>query len=300
MARSAALVVKLALAEGRSAAVLGFLRKGTPAESSDYEFFISSTGNKGWVKGVYSPNYDTHGKIIGVIGIIQDVTERKRAEDALRQVHMKFNLLSSITGHDINNQLTALQGCLTLLEDTQPDPRLSGYAGKASAAAQRISSLIQFTKGSDSIGITTPVWQNSRSLADIAAQQVPLGHVAVKNDLPAGAEVFAGSLIVKVFYNLMDNAVRYGGKITTIRFSAEESGDTSVIICEDDGKGIPVEEKEQIFDKGFGNNSGLGLYLSREILSITGITIRETGEPGKGARFEMVVPKGAWRVAGSV
>jgi len=39
----------------------------------------------------------------------------------------------------------------------------------------------------------------------------------------------------------------------------------------------------------------MGLFLSREILSITGITIKEAGEPGKGARFEMTVPKGAWR-----
>jgi len=124
----------------------------------------------------------------------------------------------------------------------------------------------------------------------------PLGKVTVKNDLPAGTEVFAGPLVVKVFYNLMDNAVRYGGKITTIRFSALESGDDQVIVCEDDGDGIVAAEKEKIFERGFGKNTGLGLALSREILDITGITITETGEPGKGARSEMVVPNGAWRV----
>jgi len=107
--------------------------------------------------------------------------------------------------------------------------------------------------------------------------------------------VFADPLVVKVFYNLMDNAVRYGGKITTIRFSVEEPGDVHLIVCEDDGNGVPAEEKEKIFERGFGKNTGLGLALSQEILSITGITIRETGEPGKGARFEMTVPKGAWR-----
>ncbi|MEI6842822.1 MAG: ATP-binding protein, partial [Methanomicrobiales archaeon] len=88
----------------------------------------------------------------------------------------------------------------------------------------------------------------------------------------------------------------YGGKITTIRFSALKSGDDYLILCEDDGVGIPADEKEKIFVRGFGKNTGLGLFLSREILSITGITIAETGEPGKGARFEMVVPKGAWRM----
>jgi len=63
--------------------------------------------------------------------------------------------------------------------------------------------------------------------------------------------------------------------------------------------GIPAFEKKIIFDRGFGKNTGLGLAISREILDITGITIKETGEPGKGARFEMTVPKGAWRMAGN-
>jgi len=67
-------------------------------------------------------------------------------------------------------------------------------------------------------------------------------------------------------------------------------------VCEDDGMGVPAEEKEKIFERGFGKNTGLGLTLSKEILSITGITIRETGEPGRGARFEMTVPKGAYRL----
>ena len=120
----------------------------------------------------------------------------------------------------------------------------------------------------------------------------------MKNDLPAGVEVFSVPLIVKVFYNLMDNAVRYGGKITTIRFSVEEASDDHVIICEDDGDGVVAVEKEKIFERGFGKNTGLGLALSREILDITGITIKETGEPGKGVRFEMTVPKGAWRMKG--
>jgi len=93
----------------------------------------------------------------------------------------------------------------------------------------------------------------------------------------------------------MDNAARYGGKITKIQFSIEERDDDHIIVCEDDGEGVVAEEKEKIFERGFGKNTGLGLALSREILSITGITITETGEPGKGARFEITVPKGVFR-----
>jgi signal transduction histidine kinase len=156
--------------------------------------------------------------------------------------------------------------------------------------------MIQFTREYEEIGVNAPVWQDCHALADTAAMDAPLGKIIIKNDLPSGTEVFADPLIVKVFYNLMDNAIRYGRKITTIRFSLQESGEDHLILCEDDGDGISADEKERIFERDFGRNTGLGLFLSREVLAITGITIRETGVPGKGARFEMTVPKNAYRL----
>jgi PAS domain S-box-containing protein len=239
---------------------------------------------------------DESGNVCGVFAAARDITERKRAEEAIRQASKKLHLLSSITRHDINNQLTILRGYLTIMEKKQPDPTLNEYFGKVSAAAQRISAMIQFTKEYESIGVHAPTWQDTRTLVDTAAKEAQLGMVLVKNDLPAGNEVFADPLVVKVFYNLMDNAVRYGGKIATISFFVQESGDDHLIVCEDDGDGVVEAEKEKIFERGFGKNTGLGLALSREILSITSITIHETGEPGMGARFEMTVPKGAWRL----
>ena len=215
---------------------------------------------------------------------------------SLATANKKLTLLSSITRHDINNQLTLLMGFLTIIKKKQTDPALDEYFGKVSTTTQCISSIIQFTREYEEIGVSIPVWQDVRTVLDTAAQQVPLGKIVVKNDIAAGTEVFADPLIVKVFYNLMDNAVRYGGKITTIRFSCEEHGGDQIFVCEDDGDGIVTGEKEKIFDKGFGKNTGLGLALSREILDISGITIKETGESGaKGARFEIIVPKGGYR-----
>jgi PAS domain S-box-containing protein len=232
----------------------------------------------------------------GVFAAARDITERKVAEEALSQANKKLNLLSSITRHDINNQLTVLMGFLSILKKKQSDPALDEYFMKVGTAAQRISSMIRFTKEYESIGVNAPAWQDCRTVVDTAAKQAPLGQVMVKNDLPAGGEIFADPLVVKVCYNLMDNAVRYGGKITTIRFSVEEHDGDHVVVCEDDGDGVIAVEKEKIFERGFGKNTGLGLALAREILDITGITIKETGEPGKGARFEITVPKGAYRI----
>jgi signal transduction histidine kinase len=86
--------------------------------------------------------------------------------------------------------------------------------------------------------------------------------------------------------------------MTAIRLTSRETGAGLVVVCEDNGAGIATEDKARLFEQGYGKHTGLGLFLSREILSITGITITENGEPGKGARFEMVVPKGAYRFTG--
>jgi Signal transduction histidine kinase len=58
---------------------------------------------------------------------------------------------------------------------------------------------------------------------------------------------------------------------------------------------VEEDEKELIFEREYGKLIGYGLFVSREILSITDITIRETGEPDKGVRFEIFIPEGRSR-----
>ena len=181
--------------------------------------------------GLFAMDNIMIGEVPCLLTTMVDITEQKILEKEMefheqevmqfsRSLDMairKLNLLSSITRHDINNQLTVLMAYLEMLELKQPDTSFEEYFRKAATAAQRISTMIQFTKTYESIGVMAPVWQEIHTLADIAAKEAPLGKVILKNDLPEGAEVYADPLIVKVFYNLMDNAVRYGGKITTIR-----------------------------------------------------------------------------------
>ena len=233
-------------------------------------------------------------------GIFGDVTGRKRVEDALIVTNKKHSLLSSVTRHDILNQLVGLDGYLTILKKKMPDPTLNEYLEKARAVAKRISAVIRFTKEYERIGVNTPAWQDCRTLVDTVVRQASLGQVIVKNDLTPGTEVFADRLFDRVFDNLIDNTLRYGGdQIKTIRISSQASNANLTIIYEDDGVGITAEDKNRLFTHGFGKHTGLGLFLSQEILSITGITIIENGVPGKGVRFEITVPHGTWRTAGN-
>jgi signal transduction histidine kinase len=103
-------------------------------------------------------------------------------------------------------------------------------------------------------------------------------------------------MLEKVFANLVDNSLRHGEHVSAIRFSYEKSDDTGLsIVYEDNGAGVADVDKERIFQKGFGKNTGFGLFLSREILGITGLSIKENGIPGNGARFEITVPEGKFR-----
>jgi signal transduction histidine kinase len=110
-----------------------------------------------------------------------------------------------------------------------------------------------------------------------------------------GLEIYADPLLEKVFFALVENVVLHGEGATQISLEHHETDDGLILVFEDDGSGIPVHMKEKIFERRVRDKPGMGLFLAREILSITGITIRETGESMKGARFEMLVPKGAYR-----
>ncbi len=233
------------------------------------------------------------------LSVITDITERKAAGDALSRANKKLTILSSITRHDIKNQLLALTEYLELSKETLDRVSVtSAYLEKEMSIAKTIESQIDFTKAYEDMGETAPVWQKIGESVQRATAALPMRDVRVEVDR-TDLSVYADPLFEKVFYNLIDNALKYGGEaMTTIRIASYETGAGLVIACEDDGAGITGEDKIHLFEQGYGKHTGLGLFLSREILSITGITITETGEPGKGARFEIVVPKGTYRLSG--
>jgi PAS domain S-box-containing protein len=256
---------------------------------------ITATGRRIWIEAIGKRILfqDTPSMLVSM----KDISSRKQMEEAIQRANRKLNLLSSITRHDINNQLLGLNGFIELLRLKLSDPSLEDFFSRITDATGRIAAMIQFTKEYEEIGVHASIWQKLRTLVDDAGKSAAPGKVTIKNELPTDVEIFADPLIVKVFFNLIDNALRHGGKITTVRFSFCAGDTAGIIVCEDDGDGVALTMKERIFDRGYGKNTGFGLAISSEILDITGITIRETGEQGTGARFEITVPKEAYRVA---
>jgi signal transduction histidine kinase len=222
-----------------------------------------------------------------------------RSQKELIQTNEKLGLLSSVTRHDISNQLVALSGFLELSRQySTGEGRDRDLIDKEMKIVKTITSQIRFTADYEKMGVPEPEWQNVAAAVRKAAAALPVQGIAIRVD-PQDLEVFADPLLYKVFYNLIDNALRYGGSgVKNIVVTSRETPGGLVLAFEDDGGGIPESDRRRLFQRGFGKNTGLGLFLSREILAITTITIAERGEPGKGARFEMVVPKGVFRFSG--
>ena len=260
---------------------------------------IRRDGEVRWITVRIRVNKDAEGRTIRTHGANQDITDRKKMEKAIQKANKKLSLLSGVTRHDINNQLQALNGYVSLLEHEIHDPSNTVYFSGITEACTTIEEMIQFTREYEMIGRGAPAWQDLTTVITAAGKGRIAGQFTLENDLPPATEVFADPMLEKVFFNLLDNAARHGERVTHIRLSSRPAGGNLVIVWEDNGVGVAPVDKARIFERGFGKNTGHGLFLVREILSLTGISITETGEQGRGARFEIIVPQGAHRIAPS-
>lgn len=244
---------------------------------------------------------DTLNSYYGMVGAqnrdLREVNERLAAsEHAFQTANRKLNLLSSVTRHDMRNQLSALLSYLELSRMQVTDPAAVARIEKEQTAAHAIERQLDFMKTYEDIGVVAPQWQDIRTIGQRLLARLPANDVSLT--LPdAGTEVYADPLLEKVFENLTDNSLRHGERVKQITISTRPDPDGGlVLVYQDDGVGIRNEDKERIFVKGFGKNTGLGMFLSREILAITDLTIAETGVFGEGVRFEIRVPEGKYRI----
>jgi signal transduction histidine kinase len=187
-------------------------------------------------------------------------------------------------------------GYLSLLDEMiPPGSEYHEFCRQATEATKRIQRQITFTRDYQNLGVKSPEWQQIADIVHHSADVCSGIRITVQT---AGLEIFADPLLERVFFNLFDNSRRHGVHVSEIIIGFHEEEEHGLLTIEDNGIGIPDEKKDHIFERGYGRNSGLGLFLAREILDITGLRIREAGTPGTGARFEIIVPGGSYRFAG--
>ncbi len=240
---------------------------------------------------------DEAGNVSGVFAAARDITDRKVAEDALMRVNQKLNVLSQLTRKDLTNQTFVLSSYLELAKNQLTgQEHIIETVEKGAQAVRLIHETIAYSKDYQDMGAKPPKWQNVKMALLLGLSHISISEI--QHSIETGdLEVFADPLLEKVCQRLFENSVKHGDHVTLIRVWHTVTPEGATIFFEDDGIGIPHEKKEQIFlrDESSARASMRSLIFVREILDITGITTTETGEPGKGARFEMTVPKGVYR-----
>jgi PAS domain S-box-containing protein len=228
----------------------------------------------------------------------RDISERARMEQALQQANKKLNLLTSMTRHDIQNKLTILLGYLSRAKKETKDTVLLEYIERQEKAAKEIRDEMMLTRDFKDLGTAPPSWQ---SLPDVIsnsiARQKSYEDITFSVTIPE-IDVFADIHLERVIDRLIENAIRHGRKVRGITIRTALKDHALVLLIEDDGIGIKPEEKDMIFELREGDGRSAGLFIAKEILSVTGIVIKETGEFGKGARFEINIPEEDFRVRG--
>lgn len=223
--------------------------------------------------------------------------ERGRLETALFRSNKKFQYMGSIIHHILLTQLSSVYHNLDKIRGEYAAQHVNegGNFRKAYDLVEKALNIVRITSETLDPMVQSPTWMDLNILVKNAVNEIPPGSLRIDCRIPDTIQINAYPLIEKVFSELIDNSIRHGKTTTFIRFSIQDRDGIQMLVFEDDGVGIPQSDKKSVFSHEYGLSASHGLFLSEEILSVTGITISETGIPGEGARFEIQFPRGSIR-----
>jgi len=233
------------------------------------------------------------------IAFAEDITERKEAEEKLDRImnelvtiNEKLGVVGRLTRHDARNKLSIISNNIYLAKQKLPaNHKSSVYLCDVESAIDQMEKIFDFARTYEMLGVEELSYMDvGKSVEEAAILLSGLNEVTLMNKCE-GLTVMADSLLRQLFYNLIDDTLKHGEKVSQIRVHYEEEENRLKLVYEDDGVGIPENEKEKIFREGYGKGTGYGLYLIQKICEAYGWTIRETGKQGKGAQFTMTIPK---------
>src|SRR5208337_130393 len=266
---------------------------------ADEDRFVRADGTVQWLTWEVRPWFTADNTIGGIVIFSEDITERKKQEQALQIANQKLNLMNTVAWHDIYNKISGLQGYVELSREHITDHTAEEFRIREEEILKVIQQQILYTKEYQEIGQQPPRWHRLGSLLDTIRSTGLAGPVRITNGAE-NLEIYADPVIEKVFWHLIDNSVKHGKKVTEIRITAHESASGCTLVYQDDGVGIPEDRKHDLFTWSFGKMTGFDLFFVHDILDIYGMKINENGEPGKGVRFEISVPGGQYRFTPSL
>ncbi|MFW6117290.1 MAG: PAS domain-containing protein, partial [Thermoproteota archaeon] len=235
------------------------------------------------------------------LAFARDITQQKKMEEEikkkseeLRRLNEKLEIVGKIARHDVRNKLSTVATNLYLAKKQLGDQHeVVDYLEDIKTAVDQTNEILDFAKAYEQLGTQELEPMDVGQVVEDATQQFSnLKGIEVVNEC-WGLKVRADQTLSHIFYNLIHNSLQHGGEeVSRVRVYCQETGENQVkVVYEDDGEGIPVEEKEKVFQEGYGAGTGYGLYLIREMCKVYGWTIKECGQQGEGARFTITIPQ---------
>jgi PAS domain S-box-containing protein len=247
-------------------------------------------------------------RAVRVLGAIQDITERKLAEEALGDAKTQAELYLDLMGHDINNMHQIALGYLELARDTNMDGDRQEFMDKSIEVLQRSTILIKnvrkLQKLQDGV-LRKEIVDICPVLADVKREYgaIPAKPIKLSLNGLTHCDVRADELLNDVFSNLVTNAIKHTGDQANISIALEKVKDNDCcyyrVSVEDNGPGIPDNFKGVIFNRMLkgtkkAKGMGLGLYLVKSLVdSYAGrvwVEDRVPGDHTKGAKFVVMLP----------
>ena len=252
-------------------------------------------GEKRFMETHFFPLRDEEGRVTNWVLLQRDVTSFVDQREKLRVSNEKLNLMETISRHDMMNHLQAIELYIHTMLNASEDSDVASRLEKINKITEQMKRQLNALKELKSSG--NPRWMNVHKtfLDSITGMDTRGIRIRVEGE---NADIVADPLVERVFYNFVDNSIRHGGSVRNITLLVIREGEGLRIVYTDDGSGIQASEKDTIFTTSRDGRSH-GLRLARDVLRITGIQIQETGEAGKGARFELSVPDGGFRIRGT-
>ncbi|HOX36202.1 MAG TPA: PAS domain S-box protein [Methanoregulaceae archaeon] len=234
----------------------------------------------------------------GIVFTAIDITEYKKTQKALNRAKEKLSFLNRLTSTDIRNQVFTALGYLQLAGaelTNDGSVRAKELIEKENCVLQKISDSLKFSQTYQDLGFKPARWQNVNQVFLLAISHLSFEKIQ-RTVTVRDLEIFADPLLENVFYVLAENTLARNTPGTRVTLEYVKQPDESLtILYADNGGGIPPADKDTIFSPDFQKDRSMGLFLAREILETTDITIRETGTMGEGVRFAIRVPKGGYR-----
>jgi PAS domain S-box-containing protein len=246
-----------------------------------------------------TPIIDENGEQIAYINIVRDVSNRIETEENLLEARNKLELakekllvLGGLVRHDISNKMSTLNANAYL---ARKKGNLQQLLDATTTTYLQVNRTLEFSKDYEQIGQEQLSFLDVSTIFKEAVKDFPEFNPQVVNEC-SNVLVLADSLLKETFYNLLDDTLKYGKKTTQVKLSYTQEESQLKLIYEDDGVGIPNSMKPKLFTKGYGLGSGLGLYLIKKTLEVYGWQITETGQEGKNARFEIIIPEDHYKL----